>query len=102
MGFFVAFKLSQDAPQNASQNWNEFLYAIPAVSLFIFFIIAFVLTLRKSKYSLYILLLSLILAIASFTYDASNRNYQMHMESMTGNNQGGTFKYFTWWWYSHY
>jgi hypothetical protein len=54
------------------------------------------------RFSFYLLLLSIILSISSFSYDAINRNYQMHMESMTGNNYGGTFKYCTWWWYTHY
>ena len=102
MFFFVALKLSQDAPQNAPQNWNEFLNAIPAIVLFLLFITAFIFAFRELKSSVYVLILAIFLGITSFTYDASTRNYQMHVESMTGQNQGGTFKYFTWWWYSHY
>jgi ABC-type proline/glycine betaine transport system permease subunit len=102
MSFFIACKISQDATRNSSQNWNEFLNAIPAVVLFLLFIMAFIFGFRGLKSSACVLVLAVLLAVASFTYDVSTRNYQMHVESLTGDNQGGTFKYFTWWWYSHY
>jgi hypothetical protein len=96
--FYGAYRFSKDG----SQKWSVFLYAIPAIILFLLFTATLILAYKGLRFSLYVLLLSIILSITSFSYDAINRNYQMHMESMTGKNQGGTFKYFTWWWYSHY
>ena len=98
IALFVAHKQSQNSPQ----NWNEFLKAIPALMLFLLFITAFICIRRGVKASVCIFITSLVLTIGAFTYDISNRNYQMHVENMSGDNQGGTFKYFTWWWYNHY
>jgi hypothetical protein len=84
------------------QEWGVFRHAIPAIILFLFFIATLILAYKGFRFSFHVLLLSIILSIISFSYDAINRNWQMHMENMTGENHGGTFKYFTWWWYSHY
>lgn len=97
-GLFAACKLAKDG----NMDWKCFIHAIPAVLLFLFFMVSFILACRGFRKSLYVLIVSISLTIISFSYDAINRNYQLHAESMTGKNQGGTFKYCTWWWYSHY
>jgi hypothetical protein len=98
MLFWVACKLSK----NGSVECKTFIYSIPAVILFILFIGAFILARRESRFTLQILILAVILLIGAFVYDAVNRNYQFHAENMAGDNHGGTFKYCTWWWYTHY
>lgn len=65
----------------------------------LWFSTAAVLTWRRLRVSVLVLLLGIMLASALFVRDALTHNWQMHAESYLGAGNRKTFFYFTWWWY---
>lgn len=80
-------------------DWNSFRYALPTVVLLPVFATASLKAWRRTRGASLLLLLACALSVAAFAFDATYRNWQLHVENYEGKDIGPTFRYFNWWWY---
>ena len=81
----------------AGIDWSGLRFALPAVLLFLVFLIAMILAWRRRAAAIVLLALAIPMATMSFIFDIGRGNYQIQVMTET---QGCMHFYFTWWWYS--
>ena len=73
---------------------------VMVVSFILLFSSSAILAWKRFRISAFVFLVSIILSSVLFVYDSTTKNWQLHVEQV-GSSFVGSFRYFTWWWYSH-
>lgn len=96
----------ESASKNSNYHGIRFFSMIPALVIFIFFIVAFKMALKKKKLSSIIMALCLIASMGLFVIETKCGLYQLRTPIMHINDKyynitiGEKHLYTNWWWYS--